>query len=96
MILHWNFKIKEIHRCQRKRSMGPLHQYNRSNLDKPRSKKIIFEYVDAIDKSDSIYVYRWGDLPLWGEVFHYFLDPNDVKLDKNLVYFHGSHNQKNY
>ena len=73
---------------------GPYTNIIALNLDKLRSKKIIFEYVDAIDKSDSIYVYRWGDLPLWGEVFHYFLDPNDVKLDKNLVYFHGSHNQK--
>jgi len=73
---------------------GPYTNIIALNLDRLRLRKIIFKYIDAIDKSDCIYTYRWGDLPLWGETLHYFHEPNESKLDKNLIYFHSSHNQQ--
>jgi hypothetical protein len=38
-----------------------------------------------------IYRRRWGDLPLWGEVIYYIFGSELLKIDKDIKYFHGSH-----
>ena len=39
-----------------------------------------------------IYIYRWGDLPLWGEVISYFYDKSDYLIYNKINYYHGSLN----
>ena len=47
-----------------------------------------------IDNSKEIYKYRWGDLPLWVEVFHYMVDGSMLLMDKWIKYYHSNHNQQ--
>ena len=50
------------------------------------------KYIEKVKRLNYIYIFRWGDLPLWGELLFYFCDPNSyMKFDK-IKYFHGSHN----
>ena len=48
--------------------------------------------MDEIDESNNIYIYRWGDLPLWGEVMEYFYDKKDFLIYNRINYYHGSLN----
>jgi len=41
-----------------------------------------------------IYERRWGDLPLWGEVIYYIFGEETMKVDNNIMYYHGSHFSK--
>jgi hypothetical protein len=50
-------------------------------------------YIRAVDESDNIYRYRWGDLPLWGEAIDYILGKQCLYVDTHLPYYHGSHEQ---
>jgi hypothetical protein len=61
------------------------------NLKELRRNERLKDYITAIDKSDGIYIYRWGDHVLWGEALSYLYDSNDHLVDKSIVYFHGSH-----
>lgn len=73
---------------------GPYTNIISFNLQKLRQNEIIFKYINEIDKSDNIYVWRWGDLPLWGEVLSYFYNKEDHLLTKYIKYYHKSHNRK--
>ena len=57
-----------------------------------RNKRIFQQYIADVDKSKYIYERRWGDLPLWGEVIYYIFGKDTMLIDKNIKYFHGSHN----
>jgi len=46
--------------------------------------------MNVVDKSNNIYIYRWGDLPLWGEVLEYFYKKHDYLIYNKINYFHGS------
>ena len=49
------------------------------------------KYRIEIDTNHLIYKKRWGDLPLWGEIIYYIFGDETMKIDKDIKYFHGSH-----
>jgi hypothetical protein len=73
---------------------GPYTNIISFNLEKLRQNEILFKYINEIDKSNNIYIWRWGDLPLWGEVLSYFYNKEDHLLTKYIKYYHKSHNRK--
>jgi hypothetical protein len=81
---------------KKRRAVGPLSCVFGLNLIKIREKMdILSEYHDYIDKSNGIYQYRWGDLPLWGEIMYYFFgiecNNNESIIKRWLIYYHKSH-----
>tara|TARA_B100001250_G_C19813356_1_gene796924 strand:+ start:1071 stop:1808 length:738 start_codon:yes stop_codon:yes gene_type:complete len=69
---------------------GPMTQMTGFNMKRLRNESILHEYIRHIHNTQMIYINRWGDHSLWGEVFFYIL-PNKLKVDKSIQYFHGSH-----
>lgn len=69
---------------------GPYTNLIGLNLKKIRQTPKFFDYVKAVEDSNNIFIYRWGDLPLWGEALHYLFNKEDhCKI--NVKYFHASH-----
>ena len=84
--------IKQI--IPRRSPSGPYTNVIALNLQELRKNELLKKYIEYVDRSNAIYMYRWGDLPLWGEVLTYFYD-KDAQLNlKELKYYHGSHNIK--
>ena len=52
---------------------GPYTNIICFNLDLLKQNKLLFDYINEIKKSNNIYIYRWGDLPLWGEVLKIYV-----------------------
>jgi hypothetical protein len=71
---------------------GPYTNVIGFNMPLLRNNSILKEYIHDVEKSNNIYIYRWGDLPLWGEVLRYMYSVNQYIEDKTIRYFHGSHN----
>lgn len=55
--------------------------------DNPNVKK----YVQEVDKTGFIYIFRWGDLPLFGELLTTLFPRDAYSCDLNIRYYHGSH-----
>ncbi len=72
---------------------GPYTNIIALNLELLKQNSLLNEYIDKIDKSNNIYIYRWGDLPLWGEVLKYMYKETDHLLLKSIKYYHQSHNK---
>tara|TARA_A100001015_G_C14880607_1_gene668261 strand:+ start:177 stop:1082 length:906 start_codon:yes stop_codon:yes gene_type:complete len=70
---------------------GPYTNVIGFNLEKLRENQLLKRYLRDLDKSNNIYYYRWGDLPLWGEVLHYMYNKDDYLETKDISYYHGSH-----
>ncbi len=85
-------KSTELIECDKKSPSGPYTNIIGLNLKKLRENELLQEYIAKVDESDCIYKYRWGDLPLWGEVLHYFYKKEDHMLNNKIKYFHKSHN----
>ena len=71
---------------------GPYTNIIGLNLSILRQNIILTKYIEQIKYSDCIYIYRWGDLPLWGEVLKYLYNSTDHLLINDIKYFHKSHN----
>jgi hypothetical protein len=71
---------------------GPYTNLFAINLKKIKNYKMFFEFVKHVENSNLIYIRRWGDLPLWGEVINYIFGENELHVDKSIKYFHQSHN----
>ena len=71
---------------------GPMTQMTGFNMKRLRNEPILQKYIKHIHDTRMIYINRWGDHSLWGEVFFYIL-PNRLKVDKSIKYFHGSHSE---
>jgi hypothetical protein len=71
---------------------GPYTNVFALNLPPLRENKLLQEYIKQVEASNHIYMFRWGDLPLWGEVLFYMCDPNSYCKTDKIKYFHGSHN----
>lgn len=84
---NYNVKDLPIHNPS-----GPYTNVIGFNLKKLRENIILNRYINTINKSNAIYIYRWGDLPLWGEALYYFCDKNSYFEYNEIKYFHGSHN----
>ena len=78
-----------------RRPFGPYTNVFGLNLIKIREKMdILSEYHQFIDKSNGIYKYRWGDLPLWGEIMYYIFGiecNNESYIKRWMLYYHKSH-----
>jgi hypothetical protein len=77
--------------CDPRDPWGPYTNIIGFNLKQLRENGLLFDYIESIDESNNIYRYRWGDLPLWGEVICYLYGDNDHFLDEGIKYYHGSH-----
>lgn len=87
-------KQESMKEFKSKKPSGPYTNVFGLNLKNVRKNDILFEYITHIKNSNNIYIYRWGDLPLWGEAVEYFMDKNKVSMkNKNISYYHSSHNQ---
>lgn len=71
---------------------GPYTNVIGLNLVHLRANHLAQKYIEAIKKFNYIYIFRWGDLPLWGELLFYFCNPNSYSKSNKIKYFHGSHN----
>ena len=71
---------------------GPFTNLMGFNLKMLRENHNVIKYIEEIDKSDNIYIYRWGDGPLWGEILKYLYTDDMQVLTKDIKYLHGSHN----
>lgn len=88
-----NFKEKFVFKnSNTKKPYGPYTNLIGLSLDEIRNNKTFEDYRLEVDKSNMIYERRWGDLPLWGEVIYYIFGEYTLKLDRNIRYFHESHN----
>ena len=70
---------------------GPYTNVCGFSLKDIQKSRRVGEYIQSVKLSNKIYIQRWGDLSLWGEVIHYLLGPSCLKIDQSLVYYHGSH-----
>ena len=75
-----------------KNPYGPYTNGMAFNLKILRENENLKKYIKAVDESNNIYIYRWGDLPLWGEALHYMVEPHLILEDKSIKYYHESHN----
>ena len=87
-----NWKERLAHQAYSRRPSGPYTNVIGLNLDILRKNTILTKYISYIKNSNNIYIYRWGDLPLWGEALSYFFSGRHAR-DNNIQYFHKSHNQ---
>jgi hypothetical protein len=55
---------------------------------------LIKEVLSRIYESNCIFSNRWGDLPIWGYILSYLVDKKHYIEDKDISYYHGSHNKK--
>jgi hypothetical protein len=76
----------------RKSPSGPYTNVIGYNLSAMKQNENLTKYIHAIKKSGCIYIYRWGDLPLMGEVLEYFYPKMHYK-DAEIKYYHGSHSK---
>ena len=76
----------------RKNPSGPYTNLVGFNLKKIRQSPKFFDYVKAVESSNNIFIYRWGDLPLWGEALHYIFNQDDHSAI-NIKYYHSSHSK---
>jgi len=74
-----------------KKPAGPYTNLIGLNLRLLRRNVVLEDYIKEINLSNNIYIYRWGDLPLWGEVLHYLYKDEDHLECKEIKYYHGSH-----
>lgn len=74
-----------------RRITGPYTNFIALNLNKLKQNMYLSKYIEHISSNNYIYVYRWGDLALWGEALHYFFDSDDHEWDQVFSYFHKSH-----
>ena len=85
-----NFLRKNGIKRRSKSPGGPYTNVFALNLLRIRKNLFLKKYMDEIDNSNNIYIYRWGDLPLWGEVMEYFYDKKDFLIYNKINYYHGS------
>ena len=74
---------------------GPYTNVFMLDLEYFRNNSLLKKFIEEIKNNQYVIIYRWGDLPLWGEVCNMFLEKDEYKYyERNIQYFHGSHYQK--
>lgn len=79
--------------ASKKSPSGPYTNVYALNIRKLKENKLLKSYINEVYNSNNIYIYRWGDLPLWGEVLTYFYDKNQHEKSSEIKYYHGSHKE---
>jgi len=57
-----------------------------------RKNQNIQNMLNLIKESNCIFSNRWGDLPIWGYILYLLVDKQYYICDRNISYYHGSHN----
>jgi hypothetical protein len=73
-----------------KNPSGPYTNLVGFNLFRLRQNSELFNYIKKVNESKNIFIYRWGDLPLWGEALYYLFEDQDHAF-LPIKYYHGSH-----
>jgi len=81
---------KKFSNKPRKEIGGPYTNLVAWDLNKVRENTIVNDFIQAVNESNGIYVYRWGDHMLWGEALHYGFEESDHVLLKTVKYYHAS------
>ena len=84
-------KENNIEKKDKKKTAGPYTNVFGLNLKKLRGNSLLFKFINEIKKSNNIYIYRWGDLAIWGEIIHYLYSQQDYLISKKICYVHKSH-----
>jgi len=63
------------------------------NIPYFNSNNVVKEVLALIENTNCIFSNRWGDLPIWGYILSYLIDKKYYVEDKNIKYFHGSHDK---
>ena len=74
-----------------KEPSGPYTNVIGLNINELRKNELLNNYINAILLSNNIYIYRWGDLPLWGEVLFYMYNKSKYLETTEIKYYHESH-----
>ena len=80
-------KIKDELRC-------PYTNFMIVNIPYFKNNKTIQQLLDEIKKSNCIFSNRWGDLPIFGYILTYLVNPELYIEDKSIKYYHDSHKIK--
>ena len=80
-----NNKIVKPKKCN-----GPYTNIIGFNLNLLRCHKLLNKYIKEVYKSNQIYISRWGDLPLWGDVLFYLFKKHHYIEIKDLKYTHDN------
>ena len=75
---------------------GPYTNIFAIDLEYFNNSDIIKKYIKEIIDSNNILIYRWGDLPLWGEILQMFVDKNKYSINNTIKYYHGSHGRETF
>ena len=84
-------KMNGFNNIKSRTPSGPYTNVIGFNINKLKTNDLLFEYIKAVKESNNIYIYRWGDLPLWGEALYYFFKKDEHLLLNRIKYFHESH-----
>ena len=69
---------------------GPYTNLVAWDLNKVRENDTVKYFIEKVNESQGIYVYRWGDHMLWGEALHYGVDKSDHEELESIRYYHAS------
>jgi hypothetical protein len=72
----------------------PYTNFSIINVQYFNNNELICKVLSKIRACNCIFSNRWGDLPIWGYILSYLVDPNLYIEDKNISYYHGSHNKR--
>lgn len=74
---------------------GPYTNVFMLDLEYFRNHTLVRKFMEEIRINKYVIIYRWGDLPLWGEICNLFLNEDEYEYnEKNIKYYHGSHGYK--
>ena len=76
--------VKKVNGCS-----GPYTNVIAFNINELKNNVQVQDLCKAIVSEDKVLIYRWGDLPVWGEIIRYLVDSHE--LNSNIRYYHGSH-----
>jgi hypothetical protein len=88
-------KENGIQRGIRREALGPYTNVLLLDVGHFSENELVRKYMNEVRENNFIIKYRWGDLPLWGQICFIFLDRNQYDFNNRAIqYFHGSHSQK--
>ena len=84
-----NFLKTHDIKASSKSPSGPSTCVMGFNIKELKKNEVLKNLTQSKELTDNVFIYRWGDAPLWGDVLHYLF--NGKHKTCNLHYYHGSH-----